>query len=100
MPGASKIEELTNAPGGGSRVTIYDPEGFPVNLLYGQELVEPGQLPKKLVYNFEEDKSRIGSFQRFTAGPAAVHKVITSQGVVRGCVLTKIKARPLWSLCS
>ncbi|OBU00224.1 hypothetical protein VE01_01676 [Pseudogymnoascus verrucosus] len=75
IPGASKIEELTNAPGGGSRVTIYDPEGFPVNLLYGQELVEPGQLPEKLVYNFEEDKPRIGSFQRFTAGPAAVHKL-------------------------
>lgn len=76
MPGASKIEELTDAPGGGSRVTIYDPEGFPVNLLHGQELAETGQLPERLVYNFEEDKSRVGSFQRFKTGPAAVHKVI------------------------
>jgi hypothetical protein len=75
MPGATAIERLTDAPGGGSRVTIFDPEGFPVNLVHGQELAETGKLPQKLTYNWEEEKPREGAFQRFSAGPAAVHKV-------------------------
>jgi hypothetical protein len=75
MPGATEIEELTDAPGGGSRVTIFDPEGFPVNLVFGQERAETGKLPEKLVYNWEQEKPREGAFQRFFPGPAAVHKV-------------------------
>jgi hypothetical protein len=77
MPGATAIEKLTDAPGGGSRVTIFDPEGFPVNLIFGQEPAKIGALPEKLVYNSEHDKPREGAFQRFSTGPAAVHKVST-----------------------
>ncbi|KIM95298.1 hypothetical protein OIDMADRAFT_45226 [Oidiodendron maius Zn] len=75
MLGATEIEELTDAPGGGSRVTIFDPEGFPVNLVFGQEMAETGKLPEKLIYNWEQDKPREGAFQRFSTGPAAVHKL-------------------------
>lgn len=75
LPGATAIEKLTDAPGGGSRVTIFDPEGFSVNLIFGQEAAKIGAFPEKLVYNSEQDKPREGAFQRFSTGPAAVHKV-------------------------
>lgn len=41
LPGSSAIEKLDNAPGGGYQVTVYDPEGFPINLLHGQR--EPSE---------------------------------------------------------
>lgn len=77
IPGAGPIETLHEAPGGGRRVTIIDPEGFPFNLIYGQspELEESRIQPDKLIYNYESEKTRIGQFQRFKEGPAAVHKV-------------------------
>ncbi|KAF4219348.1 hypothetical protein CNMCM8980_003079 [Aspergillus fumigatiaffinis] len=75
LPSGSAIEELTDAPGGGYMVTVTDPEGFPVNLMYGQQLAEPGQYPESLVFNTEVDKPRIRRFQRFEEGPAAVHKL-------------------------
>ncbi|SLM37382.1 Glyoxalase/fosfomycin resistance/dioxygenase domain [Lasallia pustulata] len=75
LPNASPIEELTSSPGGGHRLTFLDPEGFPVNLIFGQIPAETGKLPQKLIYNFEKEKSRQGAFQRFQTGPAAVHKL-------------------------
>ena len=56
-------------------VTVHDPEGFPMNLIYGQTPAEPGPLPDPLEYNYEKEKSRVRKFQRFDPGPAAVHKV-------------------------
>ncbi|MCJ1305639.1 hypothetical protein MMC08_008454 [Hypocenomyce scalaris] len=77
IPGAGKIELLIDAPGGGKRLTIIDPEGFPVNLICGQEPYSADGLsePEKLVYNFENEKQRKNKFQRFTDGPAAVYKL-------------------------
>ncbi|GLI75889.1 hypothetical protein PoHVEF18_004155 [Penicillium ochrochloron] len=74
LPTASKIQELSDAPGGGSMVTLTDPEGFPVNLIFGQQKAERGEYPEKLTVNYEEEKPRIRRFQRFQPGPAAVHK--------------------------
>ncbi|KAH9826027.1 Glyoxalase/Bleomycin resistance protein/Dioxygenase superfamily [Teratosphaeria destructans] len=64
-------------PGGGFMLTLKDPEGFLVNLLYGQEpaRVEREAFPPKLVANDELDKPRVRQFNRFTPGPAAVHKL-------------------------
>jgi len=85
LPGAGEIETLSDAPGGGKRITIIDPEGFPFNLIWGQEPVSNGEVNgnghanghanEKLIYNYEDEKSRIGRFQRFKEGPAAVHKL-------------------------
>jgi hypothetical protein len=36
LPGAGKIEEMTDAPGGGHRITVFDPENLPTTLVYGQ----------------------------------------------------------------
>lgn len=39
---ATDVYDMTDAPGGGKCVTLYDPvDGFPMHLVYGQELVEP-----------------------------------------------------------
>ena len=82
LPGATVlsngIEEMTDAPGGGYIVSIADPEGFPVNFIYGQaEVKEERKKPAKLVLNDETDKPRQKSFQRFQPGPAEIHKVST-----------------------
>ncbi|KAF2864872.1 Glyoxalase/Bleomycin resistance protein/Dihydroxybiphenyl dioxygenase [Massariosphaeria phaeospora] len=75
IAGATQIEELTEAPGGGHQVTLYDPEGFPVVLIYGQEPAPPGPMPEILATNYEVEKPRVAKFQRFKPGPAAVHKL-------------------------
>ncbi|KAJ5936312.1 hypothetical protein N7454_005610 [Penicillium verhagenii] len=75
LPTAGEIEELANAPGGGHMVTLTDPEGFAMNLFYGQASAIPGIYPEKLEVNFETDKPRVRRFQRFKPGPAAVHKL-------------------------
>ncbi|KAF2232175.1 hypothetical protein EV356DRAFT_534846 [Viridothelium virens] len=75
IPGASKIEEMTDAPGGGHIITLIDPEGFPINLIYGQTLAPAGQKPESLLVNTEAEKPRVRKFQRFNPGPAAVHKL-------------------------
>lgn len=56
-------------------VTLTDPEGFPINLMYGQKPAERGPMPEILTTNYEVEKPRVAKFQRFKPGPAAVHKV-------------------------
>ncbi|KAJ5771829.1 hypothetical protein N7520_002358 [Penicillium odoratum] len=75
LPSASEIQELTEAPGGGYLVTLTDPDGFPINLIWGQSPSSSLEDPPKLIYNFENEKPRVRKFQRFTPGPAAVHKL-------------------------
>lgn len=77
IPGAGKIEILEDAPGGGKQLTIIDPEGFPFHLIWGQKQVPKADRPQfeKIIYNYEDEKTRKGQFQRFKEGPAAVHKV-------------------------
>ncbi|OAQ99504.1 hypothetical protein LLEC1_01700 [Akanthomyces lecanii] len=75
LPGASAIQSLDDAPGGGSMVTAYDPEGMPINLVHGAAPAEAGTLPAKLIVNYEVEKPRERMFQRFEPGPAAVHKL-------------------------
>lgn len=56
--------------------TLTDPEGFPINLMFGQTPAESKDCPEKLELNYEVEKPRVKKFQRFSPGPAAVHKVI------------------------
>lgn len=79
LPGVvGGIEELGEAPGGGYMLTLQDPEGFPVNLCYGQAAVRAGESQEQLILNYENEKKRVRRFQRFETGPAAVHKVSIS----------------------
>jgi hypothetical protein len=56
-------------------ITLVDPEGYPVNLMYGASPAEVGKLPEKMVLNTESEKPRQRHFSRFKPGPAAVYKV-------------------------
>jgi hypothetical protein len=72
------IEEMVKAPGGGSIVTLADPEGFPISLVHGQapgQPLEPSASMPDVVINKALDKPRQRHFNRFTAGPAPVYKV-------------------------
>lgn len=75
LPTAGTIQEMSDAPGGGYLLTLTDPEGFPLNLIYGQTPGEVKEYPPKLLLNYEIEKPRVRRFQRFELGPAAVHKV-------------------------
>ena len=61
LPNAGKIEEINEGPGGGKLLGLVDPEGFPLNLMYGQQPAEVGQLPQKVILNDETDKPRVGA---------------------------------------
>ncbi|EWZ00187.1 hypothetical protein FOYG_00076 [Fusarium oxysporum NRRL 32931] len=77
LPGASTITALDDEPWGGHMVTVYDPVGYPINLMYGQSMVSVKEdaIPPPIVMNYENRKDRLNAFQRFTQGPAAVHKL-------------------------
>lgn len=72
--GASQITAL-DAPGGGEIVTLTDPVGHLVHLVYGQEEKPQEEIPlERLVVNYEDVKPRLGKFQRFKPGPAPVYR--------------------------
>lgn len=74
IPNASSISAL-NAPGGGEIVTLTDPVGHTVHLVYGQtpkDAEDPNL--EKLTFNYEFEKPRKGRFQRFKLGRAPVHR--------------------------
>lgn len=75
---ATEVHDITDAPGGGRRVTFYDPvDGFPMHLVYGQTPVEmrDPQFPT-LKINYPNEKNRgPNQFQRFKKRPAPVHKL-------------------------
>lgn len=58
-------------------VTIVDPDGFFVNVIFGQERREDASTApaEKMRANYPNDKQRLRQFNRFEPGPAAVHKV-------------------------
>lgn len=74
IPGATQRRSL-RSPGGGSVVTLTDPQGFKVHLVHGQRecAATPPHL-EKLTINYEDAKPRKGKFQRFEPGPAPVHR--------------------------
>lgn len=89
---------MGDAPGGGHILTIEDPDGFPVNFIYGQAPVSrQGRSPEKLLFNHEDDKPRKKKFQRFEAGPAEVHKVGAQQLLVSGHT-SNTHILPAWPL--
>ncbi|EXJ66678.1 uncharacterized protein A1O5_10349 [Cladophialophora psammophila CBS 110553] len=71
---ATPIFEL-DGPGGGEAVTLTDPAGHKVHLVYGQTPKQPDNPNlEKLTLNYEDEKPRTGRFQRFAHGPAPVYR--------------------------
>ncbi|KAJ5623563.1 Glyoxalase/Bleomycin resistance protein/Dihydroxybiphenyl dioxygenase [Penicillium lividum] len=64
---------MSYAPGGGYLVTMTDPEGFPANVVLGQEPINiEVSHPEKRILNYTGEKQRRREFNRFEPGPAAV----------------------------
>jgi hypothetical protein len=76
LPGATPIHD-SDAPGGGKKVTFYDPvDNFPFHLVYGQTSVQITETFPELEYNFPTSKHRpVNKTQRFKKGPAPIHKL-------------------------
>lgn len=76
LPKATLVHN-SPAPGGGKRVTFYDPvDGPPVHLVRGQTPVERTSSLPEPDYNFPENKHRsVNRTQRFEKAPAPVHKL-------------------------
>lgn len=67
LPGASKVYELLEAPGGGLCVTFRDPvDGFPFHLVYGQSLEEETRTLPQLKYNYVCILARNGEGNKLT----------------------------------
>lgn len=72
--GVTSIQPV-NGPGGGEQVTLTDPLGNPVHLIWGwQEKEQQPMNLERLTVNYKDDKPRKGRFQRFKPGPAPVHR--------------------------
>lgn len=80
LPGA-KVVDISHLPGGGSRVDITDPNGYQVEIVFGQG---NRKTPNNGVSNVYEGapnvngsmvKPRRGVFNRMTEGPAMVNKL-------------------------
>ncbi|KAH8812364.1 Glyoxalase/Bleomycin resistance protein/Dihydroxybiphenyl dioxygenase [Xylogone sp. PMI_703] len=76
LPNATLIQD-SDAPGGGKKVTFYDPvDNCPWHLVYGQTPVEMTETFPELQFNFPINKHRpVSKTQRFKKGPAPVHKL-------------------------
>jgi catechol 2,3-dioxygenase-like lactoylglutathione lyase family enzyme len=73
--GASPIRELTT-PGGGLAVTLIDPNGFEIDLVYGIERVNPEEAYKHLEMNAPGQYSRDGRFEpKRNLGPAKLFRL-------------------------
>ncbi len=74
LDGASKVEAI-DAPGGGSRVTFTDPNGFHVEVVHGREELEPLPVHGTSPINRGSERVRFRELQRITPGPAQVKRL-------------------------
>ncbi|MBB6125225.1 VOC family protein [Sphingobium subterraneum] len=67
--------EPSDEPGGGVRAVLTDPNGMRVDLLYGQDNVDPLPVREPLVMNDSKCAKRLGSFQRPPRGASHISRV-------------------------
>ncbi|KAF2101151.1 Glyoxalase/Bleomycin resistance protein/Dihydroxybiphenyl dioxygenase [Rhizodiscina lignyota] len=73
LPAASSIKD-SKEPGGGKVVTLKDPNGVEIRLLYGQETLGEKSEPMTSI-NTPSEKQRKGEFVRMKTGPSHIHKL-------------------------
>lgn len=85
--GASGIEDL-DTPGGGKRVRLTEPNGYQIEVIYGQEQQEEIPVPRFGVNTAAARDSRLGKLTRIERGPSHVkrlgHAVIMTPDVAGG----------------
>jgi catechol 2,3-dioxygenase-like lactoylglutathione lyase family enzyme len=77
--GASGIEHL-DAPGGGLRVRLREPNGYTVEVVYGIDSPAPLETPDRSVNSGAEPLKRAGRLMRISPGPSTVKRI--AHGVV------------------
>lgn len=71
IAGAGGIEAL-DAPGGGQRVSLRDPDGLRIDLVHGIAPADPSPMREPLAINHARLKRRYGETQRPARGPAQI----------------------------
>jgi catechol 2,3-dioxygenase-like lactoylglutathione lyase family enzyme len=79
LPAASGVEHI-DAPGGGLRVRLQDPNGYAAEIVYDIEQPAPIEVPRRPVNSGPEPLNRAGELMRIAAGPAAVKRI--AHGVI------------------
>jgi catechol 2,3-dioxygenase-like lactoylglutathione lyase family enzyme len=74
LEGASEIQKI-DAPGGGVRVALTDPDGFQIEVVHGRELLPALEVRKPLPLNRGSDRQRLGELQRLESGAAQVKRI-------------------------
>lgn len=70
---ASDVEEIAE-PGGGYRVSMTDPDGNQVEVVYGIEDLEPLPDSNLTGYNWADDRRRLGDLKRVQKGPCGIKR--------------------------
>jgi catechol 2,3-dioxygenase-like lactoylglutathione lyase family enzyme len=85
--GASDIEDL-DAPGGGKRVRLTEPNGYQIEVIFGQEQQQEIAVPRFGINTAAARDSRLGELTRIERGPSHVkrlgHAVIMTPDVLGG----------------
>ncbi len=71
--GAS-VEERTE-PGGGKRVLVHDPDGFPIEVVHGLDRLDILDVQAIAPSNERLEKPRLGTEKRMQSGPSHVHRL-------------------------
>lgn len=74
LDGASPVEKI-DAPGGGQRVRLIDPDGFAIEVVHGRAELAPLPVESAAPLNRGSEQLRRGVLQRLKPGPAAVKRI-------------------------
>ena len=74
LPGASGIETI-DEPGGGKRVRLTEPNGYQVEVIYGQKKLKPIKVERQAVNSAAEPIARKGELMRIAKGPARPKRI-------------------------
>lgn len=74
LPGASGIEH-TDEPGGGLRVRLQEPNGYTIEVIYGQQAVWPIQVVRQPLNSAAAPLNRAGAVMRYRQGPSRVKRI-------------------------
>lgn len=90
LPGASGIETL-DEPGGGRRVRLTEPNGYQVEIIFGQERVAPRRTERDPVNTGSEPERRAGRLMRLSPSPTPIQRI--GHGVL---ATPKVKETTAW----
>jgi catechol 2,3-dioxygenase-like lactoylglutathione lyase family enzyme len=73
-PGASGIENM-DEPGGGRRVRLTEPNGYQIEVIHGQQLLDPIPVRYQRLNSGPEGMNRTGEPMRIHTGPSRVKRI-------------------------